>query len=80
MYIVFDPDKFYANYFWSLRPGSKIKEDIFVKTYLSHFFTFKDFVQIYKMVGKERLLRYAEEIGIEDRVRKLIAEIERYKK
>ena len=78
MYVIFEPDKFYANYFWSVKPGSKIREDVFVKTYLSNFFTFKDFVQIYKMVGEEKLLKYAEEINMKDRIEMLIMELKRY--
>jgi len=78
MYIEFYPDDFFANYFWSVKPGAKIKEDIFVKTYLSQFFTFKDFAKIYKMVGKDRLLKYAKELNIEDRVNRLIGYIEKY--
>jgi len=78
MYIKFYPQEFFANYFWSLKPGSKIKEDIFVKTYLSHFFTFRDFVKIYKMVGKKRLLQYAKEIKQEERIKKLIGYIDNF--
>ncbi len=78
MYIEFYPHEFFANYFWSLKPGSKIKEEIFVKTYLSNFFTFKDFVKIYKLVGETKLLNYADELKMKERVEKLIKDIKKY--
>ncbi len=76
--IPFCPDDFYANYFWSVGKGYKIKEDVLVKTYLANFFTFKDIVTLYVLVGKESLLAYAEELGMEKRVRKLVELIEKY--
>ena len=76
--ITFSPDDFYANYFWSVGKGYKIREDILVKTYLSNFFTFKDIMTLHALVGEDALLAYAEELGIEKRVRKLVALIEKY--
>jgi len=76
--IHFSPDDFYANYFWSVGKGYKIREDVLVKTYLTNFFTFKDIVTLYGMVGKETLLAYAKELGMEYRIRKLVYLIEKY--
>jgi len=69
--IKLDKSKFYADYFWSMKDGSKIREDIFVKIYLKNYFTFKDFVNLYKMAGGQKLLEYAKELNIEKRIRHL---------
>jgi hypothetical protein len=76
--VIFSSKKFYANYFWSVKDGYKIKEDILVKTYLSNFFTFKDIVTLYSLVGKEKLFFYANEIGIEKRIKNIVSLIEKY--
>ncbi len=80
MLIEFYPDDFFANYFWSLKPGSKIKEEILVKTYLSNFFTFRDFVKLYRLVGEDKMLKYAKDLNMEERVEKLIKLIKKYEK
>ena len=76
--IKLDKSNFYADYFWSMRDGSEVREDIFVKTYLKNYFTFKDLITLYKMVGRERLLEYAKELSIEKRIRHLIDIYESY--
>ena len=70
--IKLDKSKFYADYFWSVSNGSEVSEDVFVKTYLKNYFTFRDFVNLYKMVGREKLLEYAKELNIEKRIMHLI--------
>ncbi len=70
--IKLDKSKFYADYFWSINDGSEIREDILVKTYLSNYFTFKDLVTLYNLVGKNKLLKYAKELNIEKRIKHLI--------
>ena len=77
--IKLNKSKFYADYFWSMNDGSEMREDIFVKTYLQNYFTFKDFMNLYKMVGKDRLLEYAKEVNIEKRIKHLIDILERFK-
>ena len=76
--IPFRPKAFYSNYFWSVQEGYKIKEDILVKTYLSNFFTFRDIVTLYTLVGKKKLLVYAKEVGVEERIKKIVSMIEKY--
>jgi len=78
--IKLDKSKLYADYFWSIKDGSEIREDIFVKTYLKNYFTFKDFIYLYKIVGRERLLNYAKELNIKDRIEHLIDIWERFKR
>ena len=78
--IKLNKSKFYADYFWSMNDGSEMREDIFVKTYLQNYFTFKDFMNLYKMVGKDRLLEYAKEVNIEKRIKHLIDILERFNK
>ena len=70
--IKLDKSKFYADYFWSLKDGSEVREDIFAKEYLKNYFTFKDLVNLYEILGKEKLLQYAKELNIEKRVAHLI--------
>jgi predicted membrane-bound dolichyl-phosphate-mannose-protein mannosyltransferase len=77
--IKLNKSNFYADYFWSLNDGSEIREDVFVKTYLQNYFTFKDFINLYKMIGKEKLLKYAKEINQENRIKHLIDIYEKYK-
>jgi hypothetical protein len=77
--IILDKSKFYADYFWSVSDGSEVMEDVFVKTYLKNYFTFKDFINLYKMVGREKLLEYAKKLNIEKRIRHLIDIYEKYK-
>ena len=77
--IKLDKSKFYADYFWSVNDGSEIREDVFVKTYLQNYFTFRDLIALYRIVGKEKLLQYAKELKIEDRINHLIAIWEKYK-
>ena len=77
--IKLDKSKFYADYFWSVSNGSEVREDIFVKTYLKNYFTFRDFVNLYKMVGRKRLLEYAKELNMVKRVKHLIDVYERYR-
>jgi len=77
--IKIDKSKFYADYFWSVSDGSEVREDVFVKTYLQNYFTFRDFINLYKMVGKEKLLKYAKELDIEKRIRHLIDIYEKFK-
>jgi predicted membrane-bound dolichyl-phosphate-mannose-protein mannosyltransferase len=76
--IKLNKSNFYADYFWSLNDGSEIREDVFVKTYLQNYFTFKDFINLYKMIGKEKLLKYAKEINQENRIEHLIDVYEKY--
>ena len=77
--IKLDKSKFYADYFWSVNDGSEIREDVFVKTYLQNYFTFRDLIALYRIVGKEKLLQYAKELKIEERIKHLIAIWEKYK-
>ena len=77
--IKLDKSKFYADYFWSVNNGSEVREDVFVKTYLQNYFTFRDFVNLYKMVGRKRLLEYAKELNMVKRVKHLINVYERYR-
>jgi len=76
--IKLDKSKFYADYFWSVNDGSEIREDVFVKTYLQNYFTFRDLIALYRIVGKEKLLQYAKELKIEERIKHLIAIWEKY--
>jgi len=76
--IKLNKSKFYADYFWSMNDGSEMREDIFVKTYLQNYFTFKDFMNLYKMVGKDKLLEYAKEVNIERRIKHLIDILEKF--
>ena len=59
--IKLDKSKFYADYFWSVSDGSEVREDMVVKRYLKNYFIFKDFINIYKIVDKEKLLYYAKD-------------------
>lgn len=77
--IAFKREYFYANYFWSVSDGYEISEDILVKTYLTNYFTFGDIVSLYYLVGKDKLLKYAQELYLEDRIKKLIYKIEAVK-
>ena len=77
--IKLDKSKFYADYFWSVSDGNEVREDVFVKTYLKNYFTFKDFVNLYKIIGRERLLEYTKKLNIEKRIRHLIDIYDRYK-
>jgi len=77
--IKLDKSKFYADYFWSLNDGSEIREDIFIKTYLQNYFTFKDLIILYKMVGKNKLLQYSKELNIQKRISHLIDVYEKYR-
>ena len=77
--IKLDKSKFYADYFWSVNDGSEIREDVFVKTYLQNYFTFRDLIALYRIVGKEKLLQYAKELKIEERIKHLIAIWEKYR-
>ena len=77
--IKLDKSKFYADYFWSISDGSEVREDVFVKTYLQNYFTFRDLIALYRKVGKEKLLQYAKELKIEERIKHLIAIWEKYK-
>ena len=77
--IKLDKSKFYADYFWSVSDGSEVREDIFVKTYLQNYFTFRDLIALYRIVGKEKLLQYAKELKIEDRINHLITIWEKYR-
>ncbi len=74
--IKFDKSKFYADYFWSVNDGSEVREDIFVKIYLQNYFTFRDLVALYRIVGKEKLLQYAKELKIEERIKHIILELD----
>ena len=76
--IPFQSKDFYANYFWSVKDGYGVKEDILIKTYLSNFFTFKDIVMLHSLVGKSKLLMYAKELEMEERIRKIVDLIEKY--
>jgi hypothetical protein len=77
--IKLNKSKFYADYFWSMSDGSEIREDLFVKTYLKNYFTFKDLINLYKIVGKNKLLKYADEVGNKERIAHLIEIYEKYK-
>ena len=59
--IKLDKSKFYADYFWSVSDGSEVREDMVVKRYLKNYFIFKDLINIYKIVDKEKLLYYAKD-------------------
>ncbi len=74
--ILFKKEYFFANYFWSVKDGYPIAEDILVKKYLGNYFTFGDIVTLYFLVGKDKLLEYAKELNMEKRVLKLINKIE----
>jgi len=77
--IKLDKSKFYADYFWSISDGSEVREDVFVKTYLQNYFTFRDLIALYHKVGKKKLLQYAKEVKKEERIKHLIAIWEKYK-
>ena len=77
--IKLDKSKFYADYFWSVSDGNEVREDVFVKTYLKNYFTFKDFINLYKIIGRERLLEYTKKLNIKKRIRHLIDIYDRYK-
>jgi hypothetical protein len=62
-----------------MNDGSEIREYVLVKTYFQNYFTFKDFINLYKMIGKEKLLKYAKEINEENRIKHLIDIYEKYK-
>lgn len=68
---------FFANYFWSVSDGYLLPEETLVKTYLSNYFTFGDIVSLYLLAGKESLLEYTGELGVRDRVSKLVDKVER---
>ena len=76
--IPFRKDMFFSNYFWSQKDGL-IREDILVKTYLSNYFAWSDFVTLLKLVGKKSLLKYSQEIGNYKRIKHLIEVYEKYK-
>ncbi len=76
--IPFKKEYFFANYFWSVRDGYPIAEDILVKKYLENYFTFGDIVSLYFLVGKDSLLKYAKELNMEKRVLKLISILEKH--
>ena len=76
--IPFKKDMFFSNYFQSRKDGL-IREDILVKTYLSKYFTWSDFMTLLKLVGKEKLLKYSQEIGNYDRIKYVIDIYEKYK-
>jgi hypothetical protein len=78
--IKYNKKDFFANYFWSIKNGSLIDEDILVKTYLSNYFSFKDFFTLYKLVGENKLLKYAKEINCYKRVKNLIQILKNYQK
>ena len=70
--VILEKEKFYADYFWSLKDGSEIREDILVKEYLGNYFTLKDLLHIYRLVGEKKLLGYAKEIGNYERIKHLL--------
>ncbi len=70
--IKIDKKRFYADYFWSKKDGSEIREDIFVLEYLKNYFTFKDLLVLCELVGKERLLNYAKKLNMESRISHLL--------
>ena len=76
--VVFRQKDFFSNYFWSMKDGAKIREDVLVKTYLQNYFAFKDIVSLYRLVGKKALLQYAKELGMYERVKKLVDLIDAY--
>jgi len=76
--ITLNKKDFYADHFWSLSEGRSIREDIFVKKYLSHYFTLKDIYKLSQMVGRESLLNYAAEVGNHDRIKHLLDLIDRH--
>ena len=76
--IVFKKDMFFSNYFWSRKDGL-IKEDILVKTYLRNYFTWSDFMTLLKLVGKDKLLKYSQEVGNYKRIKHLIDIYEKYR-
>jgi len=78
--VPFQRNLFFANYFWSVKDGTEIREDVLAKTYLSNYFTFKDIVGLYLLIGRDRLLKYANELQLKDRIEKLIDKIEMYKR
>ncbi len=76
--IAFKKEYFFANYFWSVKDGYPIAEDVLVKKYLENYFTFGDIVTLYFLVGKDRLLKYAKELHMEKRILSLIDKIEHH--
>ncbi len=74
--ISFKKEYFFANYFWSVKDGYLISEDILAKKYLENYFTFGDIVTLYFLIGKDSLLAYAKELNMEKRILKLIDKIE----
>ena len=70
-----DKKRFYVDYFWSMKDGSEIREDIFVQEYLKNYFTFKDLLVLCELVGKKRLLNYAKELNMENRITHLLEKI-----
>jgi hypothetical protein len=76
--IQYNKENFFSNYFWSIKNGSLIDEDILVKTYLSNYFSFKDFVTLYKLVGENKLLKYAKELNCDKRIKHLIKILKTY--
>jgi len=73
--VAFKKEYFFANYFWSVKDGYKIPEDILVKTYLKNYFTFGDIVSLYFLVGNDSLMKYAKELKMDKRVAKLVEKI-----
>jgi len=69
---------FYADHFWSLKDQRTVREDVFVKKYLSNYFTLKDIYRLDQMVGRQALLAYAKEVGNHDRIKHLLELIDRY--
>ena len=70
--VILQKEKFYADYFWSQKDGSEVREDIFVKEYLNNYFTLKDLLHIRRLVGREKLLDYAKETGNYKRIEHLL--------
>jgi len=70
--VILQKEKFYADYFWSLKDGSEVREDIFVKEYLGNYFTLKDLLHIHRLVGRKKLLDYAKETGNYERIEHLL--------
>ena len=66
--IILEKENFYADYFWSLKNGSKVPEDIFVKEYLNNYFTLKDLLHLHRLVGARKVMEYAKEVGNYERV------------
>jgi len=76
--ITLNKQDFYADHFWSIKDGRAIREDLFVQTYLSHYFTLRDIYRLAQMVGKESLLNYARQVGNHDRIKHLLDLIDRH--